>query len=282
MLMKRKLKSAERTAFTLIELLVVIAIIAILIGLLLPAVQKVREAANRSKCQNNLKQIVLALHNYEDAYKRYPAGNSRMFVELMPFLEQDNIVRSYASNAAVTSVNKVAILTCPSNERGTGLHVITSSSESSYSSSSASITYGRVDYVASAGRSTAPYEGVFRTNNLQPTHASVTDGLSNTIGFGEYAGKNCHATTGSCYMAWAAAPCVKWSNYSPTPVNGPQWNSNFGFSSAHTAGGNFAMMDGSVRMVRYFGYYTSGTNASYLTWLRMCGRADGEVMSNEI
>src|SRR5262245_20807023 len=90
----------SRRGFTLIELLVVIAIIGILTGLMLPAVQNVREASNRTSCGNNLKQMGLALHNYHDAIGRLPASrlgpqHATWFVQILPYVEQENLYRQW-------------------------------------------------------------------------------------------------------------------------------------------------------------------------------------------
>jgi prepilin-type N-terminal cleavage/methylation domain-containing protein/prepilin-type processing-associated H-X9-DG protein len=187
-----------RTAFTLIELLVVIAIIAILIGLLLPAVQKVREAAARARCLNNLKQIGLALHSYHDSNQAFPSGylnqSSSQFpnvppflfrwsalAEVTPYLEQSNLYRSldltiplYQNPAgAVFPVNapgvasKVPLFLCPSD-----------------SGQASDPLFGPTNYVGCLGSganggSRSPGDGIFY-NNSRTRIADVTDGTSNT------------------------------------------------------------------------------------------------------
>src|SRR5437867_897589 len=120
----------SRRAFTLLELLVVIAIIAVLIGLLLPAVQKVREAASRMKCQNNLKQIALAFHNYENVNQQFPLAYTdpstpsqghNWAPSVLPYLEEGNLVRDYnvsvewwkPPNRAIVA-QQLKIMQCPS------------------------------------------------------------------------------------------------------------------------------------------------------------------------
>jgi len=196
--------SRRRTAFTLIELLVVIAIIAILIGLLLPAVQKVREAAARMQCQNNLKQLGLGLHNYHDARMVFPSGQSNLLASntttnafnrqcwmqpILPYVEQDAIFKQIEAGQGTNytcyiagSEAKIKTFICPSDPNG-GKN-LTSGATSTTPNPNQGF-HG--NYVASAGNTVFGNAGGGQNLNgvLYPLSTTriiaITDGTSNTL-----------------------------------------------------------------------------------------------------
>lgn len=273
---------SSRKAFTLVELLVVIAIIGVLIALLLPAVQAAREAARRTQCVNNMKQIGLGLHTHHDVHRQFPAGHLYKTSTdgawgwgslILPFIEQDNLYNlirptttTMSSTANANTQTVLDAFICPSDP---GPEI--NAKRGSHAKSNYQGVYGN----ETAAHSTTAGNGLL-FGNSKLGFRDITDGSANTFAVGEcltqiptgstpekkggiWAGSNTGAAHGGTF--WVT------DNVAANRINGTNW---WAFSSNHPTGCNFLFGDGSVHFISET---IAGTTYEYLGQ-----RNDGQVV----
>lgn len=292
-------RPSSRRAFTLIELLVVIAIIGILLGLMLPAVQKVRETASRLQCKNNLKQIGLGLHAYHNVYKVFPPGYVSAVAsngsdvgpgwgwaaQLLPYVEQDNLFRDInfkldignAVNAG-PRVQSLVLFRCPSDSAPDVFTAANTGTQVAFSNYIG--MFGTPEITDNPGGG----NGVFYRNS-RIRFGDIRDGTSNTLMVGERHSFLAYSTwTGA--VTGAVVPPNHPSSLGPegagvlclghtgpaaeghTPNNPSNHVDDFG--SFHVHGVNFLFADGSVRNIN--------SSISPAIWGALGTRAGGEYV----
>ena len=291
-----KTNSRSKRGFTLIELLVVIAIIAILIALLLPAVQQAREAARRSTCKNNLKQIGLALHNYHDTHRIFPPGgfvtapDVNYLVMILPYIDQAPLYNNFSFNVTyITAPNLALQLQIPP------VYHCPSSSITEYSGYKTHHYYGNMGPVGTNPQTSTAYSedpvpgplDGFATQGVLGARTKVrmrdiTDGTSNTIMAGEIsANRLSDDSVPSYFRQWArgcrsSSACggsknIKYGinirNYTGGSFNGVS------FASQHVGGCHFLFSDGSVHFV--------SENVDMGVYLSAASRNGGETNNME-
>jgi len=278
--------------FTLIELLVVIAIIAILIGLLLPAVQKVREAAARMTCSNNVKQMGVGVHNYASANDRLPpiwstnGGNQygSLHFFLLPYIEQDNVYRAAGNNSVNQAGTVIKTYLCPSD------------SSSGRASGGVFNSYASTNYAANV----MVFSGGTWVNDEKPGGlvTAMPDGTSQTVIFAERYKECSPSSGGHTEPVWAAQPWntpnsywaiagFGWTTSNLAGGTYPDWNQGVPFQTSPspancnwyvTQGAHSGVMvvglgDGSVRPV------TAGVSTA--TWANACNPNDGNPLGSD-
>jgi prepilin-type N-terminal cleavage/methylation domain-containing protein len=284
--MNRRRRVAQ--GFTLIELLVVIAIIAVLVSLLLPAVQQAREAARRTQCKNNLKQIGLAFHNYHDKSNVLPAGgndsgtgapcgaccnaNNRgewnWMYQILPEIDQANLFNTPAGAANDTKIYTTAVgaYYCPSRR-----------SPTIYG------TTAKTDYAGSAGDGMTNYNGAMSRRGCKPaiSMSFIKDGTSNTLMVAEkQTNPKNFGGSGGDNEPWANSGWdqdhIRWGNLTDRPAPDTAhpaepptfWSGRFG--STHVGAFHGVLVDGSVRSISY--------NIDGELFRRICVRNDDQVV----